>query len=146
IEPSSDALDRAKLHVNAYLKDESKIRLVNKYLDDVEKSDIDTNGGESVILHFFSNILDIPQIDLKKLAQLVGENVRGEHYFFCVSPLIEGRSHRLDAFYNYFNTVNSPTVFSNIEETENQLELLAEDAQLWDVLRRYTLKLKVFKF
>ncbi len=144
IEPSTEALDRAKLHTNIYLKDESKIHLVNKFLDDVEKDEIGTN--DSITLHFFSNILDVPEIDLKKLAQLVGENVNGEHYFFCVSPLIEGRSHRLDAFYNYFNIVNTPTVFSNVEESENQLQLLAEDAHLKDVARKYTLKLKVFKF
>lgn len=144
IEPSEQALERAKLHTNVYLNDETKIELVNKYLDDVEKKDIATN--QSITLHFFSNIIDVPQIDLKKLAQLVGENVSGEHYFFCVSPLIEGRSHRLDAFYNYFNIVNTPTVFSNAETSENQLQLLAEDAHLKDVARKYTLKLKVFKF
>lgn len=144
IEPSEQALDRAKLHTNVYLNDETRIQLVNKKLDDVEKIDIETN--QSVTLHFFSNILDIPEIDLKKLAQLVGENVNGEHYFFCVSPLIEGRSHRLDAFYNYFNIVNTPTVFSNIQKSENKLQLIAEDAHLKDVVRKYTLKLKVFKF
>ncbi|MBK8735888.1 MAG: hypothetical protein IPL98_08305 [Saprospiraceae bacterium] len=144
IEPSEQALGRAKLHTNVYLNDEPKIQLVNKYLDDVEKTDIEIN--QSITVHFFSNILDVPQIDLKKLAQLVGENVRGEHYFFCVSPLIEGRSHRLDAFYNYFNLVNTPTVFSNLEQSENQLQFLAEDAHLKDITRKYTLKLKVFKF
>lgn len=141
IEPSEKALERAKQHTNVYLKDETKIQLVNKYLDDVEKDDIETN--QSITLHFFSNILDVPQIDLKKLAQLVGENVSGEHYFFCVSPLIEGRSHRLDAFYNYFDV---PTVFSDFEKSENKLNLLAEDAHGKDVYRKYTLKLKVFKF
>ncbi len=144
IEPSKHALERAKQHTKVYLKDENKIQLVNKYLDDVEKEDLESN--QSITIHFFSNILDIPQIDLKKLAQLVGENVSGEHYFFCVSPLIEGRSHRLDAFYNYFNIVNAPKVFSNIQKSENKLQLLAEDAHLKDVARKYTLKLKVFKF
>lgn len=144
IEPSEQALERAKLHTKIYLNDETKIQLVNKYLDDVEKTDIETN--QPITVHFFSNILDIPQINLKKLAHLVGENVSGEHYFFCVSPLIEGRSHRLDAFYNYFNLVNIPTVFSNLEQSENQLQLLAEDAHLKDITRKYTLKLKVFKF
>ena len=141
IEPSAQALERAKLHTNVYIKDETKIQLVNKYLDEVERTDIETN--QSITIHFFSNILDVPQIDLKKLAQLVGENVVGEHYFFCVSPLIEGRSHRLDAFYNYFDL---PPVFSDFEQSENKLNLLAEDAHGKDVFRKYTLKLKVFKF
>jgi superfamily II DNA helicase RecQ len=141
IEPSEQALERAKLHTKVYIKDDSKIELVNKYLDNVEKTEIETN--QSITVHFFSNILDVPQIDLKKLAQLVGENVSGEHYFFCVSPLIEGRSHRLDAFYNYFDL---PPVFSDFEQSENKLNLLAEDAHGKDVFRKYTLKLKVFKF
>jgi superfamily II DNA helicase RecQ len=144
IEPSSKALNRAKLYSNLYLKDESKIRLVKKFLDDVTKEDIETE--ESITLHFFSNILDVPQIDLKSLAQLVGENVNGEHYFFCVSPLISGRSHRLDVFYNYFNTVNRPPVFSEVEESQNPLQLIGEDAHLKDQFRNYTLKMKVFKF
>lgn len=144
VEPSAQALERAKLHINHYLKDESKIRLVNKFLDDVNQSDIQTN--DSITLHFFSNILDVPQINLKKLAKLVGENVSSEHYFFCVSPLIEGRSHRLDVFYNYFNIANAPQVISNSEKSENQLQLLAEDSHFKDVARNYTLKLKVFKF
>jgi superfamily II DNA helicase RecQ len=141
IEPSEQALERAKLHTNLYIKDETKIQLVKKYLDEVERTDIETN--QSITIHFFSNILDVPQIDLKKLAQLVGKNVVGEHFFFCVSPLIEGRSHRLDAFYNYFNL---PPVFSDFEQSDNKLNLLAEDAHGKDVFRKYTLKLKVFKF
>ena len=141
IEPSEQALQRAKQHANIYFKDETKIQCISKYLDDLEKADIETI--QSITVHFFSNILDVPQIDLKKIAQLVGENINGEHYFFCVSPLIEGRSHRLDVFYNYFN---SPTVLSNIEQSENKLNLLAEDSHGKDVFRKYTLKLKVFKF
>ena len=141
IEPSKQALERAKQHIDVYLKDETRIQLVHKYLDDVEKEDIETN--QSITLHFFSNILDVPQIDLKNLAQLVGKNISGEHYFFCVSPLIEGRSHRLDAFFNYFDL---PTVYSDFEKSENKLSLLAEDAHGKDVYRKYTLKLKVFKF
>jgi superfamily II DNA helicase RecQ len=141
IEPSQKALERAKIHVNLYLKDDTKIKTVRKYLDDVDKSDILTS--ESTTIHFFSNIIDVPQIDLKKLAQLVGENITGEHYFLCVSPLISGRSQRLDAFYNYFQ---SPTNFSDLEESENKINLLADDSHNRDVFRNYTLKLKVFKF
>ncbi len=85
VEPSKLALSKAILHTNAYLKDESKIRSINKFLDNVEKSDIENSNA--VTIHFFSNILDISTIDLKNLAKLVGENIVGEHYFFCVGPL-----------------------------------------------------------
>ena len=38
IEPSESALNRAKLHVAAYLKDTSNILLKNKFIDDVVES------------------------------------------------------------------------------------------------------------
>jgi len=137
IEPSTMALERATLHTNAYLKDENKIKTVNEFLDDVKKSDIATN--QSVTLHFFSNILDIQQIDLQKLAKLVGENINGEHYFFCVGPNNAG-SNRIDYFYNHFN---SPDIISNEEQGEHTLELLAEET---NNQRLRSIKLKIFKF
>jgi ATP-dependent DNA helicase RecQ len=112
IEPSEKALSRAKLHVNAYLKDENKIQTVNKYLDDVTDNDIITDTP--VVLHFFSNILDIKEIDLKKLAQKVGNNETCEQYLFCVSPLVpNGGSRRIDAFYRYFNQPNETVEYEN---------------------------------
>lgn len=143
IEPSELALERAKFHTNLYLKDESKIETKCKYLDDVQKSDIETN--QSITLHFFSNILDIQQIDLLKLAQLFENKSNGEHYFFCVGPL-NNNNNRIDEFYNFFNSVNTPNVLSNLQESDNKLDLLVEDAHKKDIEKNYTLKLKVFKF
>lgn len=137
IEPSTMALERATLHTNAYLKNESKVKTINKFLDDVEKQDIVTN--QPFTLHFFSNILDIPQIDLYKLAKLVGENVNGEHYFFCVGPNNRG-SNRIDDFYNHFN---NPDILSNEEEGEHTLELLVEEITSQKLS---SIKLKIFKF
>jgi superfamily II DNA helicase RecQ/very-short-patch-repair endonuclease len=140
IEPSELALERAKLHVNTYIKNENKIKTICKYLDDIDKSDLETD--QPITIHFFSNILDIPKIDLKKLAQNVGENVIGEHYFFCVGPLNYGNL-RIDAFYNYFK---NPSILFNIERSENKLQMIAEDVRQKSLLQNYTLKLKVFKF
>jgi len=137
IEPSTMALERATLHTNAYLKDENKIKAVNKFLDDVEKYDIPIN--QPVTLHFFSNILDIQQIDLHKLAKLVGENVNGEHYFFCIGPN-NARSNRIDDFYKHFN---NPDILSNDEQGEHTLELLAEEI---NSQRLKSIKLIIFKF
>ncbi|WP_185204699.1 hypothetical protein [Chryseobacterium sp. C3] len=143
IEPSEQALDRAKKHVNLYIKDENKIETKCKFLNDIQKSDVITK--ESVTLHFFSNILDIPQIDLMKLAQLFENKSKGEHYFFCVGPL-NNNNNRIDEFYNFFNSVNTPNVLSNLEKSDNKLDLLLEDEHERDIEKNYTLKLKVFKF
>jgi hypothetical protein len=143
IEPSKLALERAKLHTNLYLKDESKIKTICKYLNDVQKSDIHTS--QPITLHFFSNILDIQQIDLLKLAKLFENKSKGEHYFFCIGPLIPGNN-RIDDFYELFNSVNTPNVISNLQKSDNHLDLLQEDEHKKDIERKYTLKLKIFKF
>jgi hypothetical protein len=98
IEPSNVALDRAKLHLNAYIKNENIILPVNKLIDDVEKEDIETET--SVTLHFFSNILDIEQIKINRLARLISANANGEHYFICSGPLCQGRE-RINLLFNY---------------------------------------------
>jgi hypothetical protein len=136
IEPSEMALNRAKLHINAYLKDENKIQATNKYLDDDTIEDIKANTD--IVLHFFSNILDIKYINLQKLAKLIGTNVVGEHYFFCVSPLCKG-CERIDTFYSYFN---SPEMLSDFEDN-NAIEILCDEV---DNQRSRTMKLKLFKF
>ncbi len=128
IEPSEMALKRAILHVNSYLNADNKtIRIVNKYIADVTKSDIENK--QQISLHFFSNILDISTIDLKKLAALVGDNIVGEHYFFCVGPL-NFNSTRIEEFAKHLNITDEQL----IEHKHGQL-----------TNTRGTIKLLVFK-
>ena len=100
IEPSDTTRNRAKIHVNAYLKDETKIHTISKGLDDVAKDDMITNTP--ITLHFFSNILSVPYFDLKKLANLIGNDVNGVHYLICVDPL-NCQNQRMLAFFRYFD-------------------------------------------
>lgn len=118
IEPSEVARDRAKTHVNAYLRDEDKIVVIGKYIDDVKVDDIVSD--EPVTLHLFSNILDIPSIDLLRLANSIKISLKGLHYFFCWGPLNQGNN-RIDSFWNYFNEADS--VFFN---THSKQEYNAE--------------------
>lgn len=122
IEPSEPAINRAKLHVEAFIKDSNKIKLVNKYLDDVAKKDI--YSDTPVVLHFFSNIIDIETINLKKLAQNVDDNSK-EQYVFCITPLNYGNK-RVEAFFNYFDepeTIANEEVI-NLPKTKRSLKLL----------------------
>lgn len=112
IEPSDAARERAAIHVSAYLGKTGKIIELGKYLDNV--SEIDIKGDSPVTYHFFSNILDIDSIDLKMLAEKVGRNVQGQHYFFCISPMNNG-NRRIDRFYEYFN---APETFMNESQSE----------------------------
>ena len=112
IDPSDVVRERAEIHVRAYLGEGVQISGVGKYLNNVTKEDI--KGSSSVTFHFFSNILDIKSIDLKALAEMVGLNVQGQHYFFCVGPM-NSSNRRIDRFYEYFN---SPEVFVNEANSE----------------------------
>ena len=112
IEPSEVARERAAIHVGAYVDANVTVSCIGKYLDDIKPEDI--AGDSPVTIHFFSNILDIGSIDLKSLAEKVGSNVQGQHYFFCISPMNSG-NRRIDRFYEYFN---APETFMNETASE----------------------------
>ena len=112
IEPSSAALERATIHVRAYVNDNIPISCIDQYLNDVTQGEI--AGDSPVTIHFFSNILDIDSIDLKSLAEKVGSNVNGQHLFFCISPMNSG-NRRIDRFYEYFN---APATFMDEAASE----------------------------
>ena len=112
IEPSDAARERAAIHVGAYVGSNVTVSCIGNYLDDVKPEDI--AGDSPVTIHFFSNILDIGSIDLKSLAEKVGSNVQGQHYFFCISPMNSG-NRRIDRFYEYFN---APETFMNETASE----------------------------
>lgn len=135
IEPSIVAIDRAKTHVNAYLRNENKTIVIGKYIDDVTVEEIASE--EPVTLHLFSNILDITSIDLLRLANCIKTNLKGLHYFFCWGPLNQGNN-RIDSFWNYFNEADS--VFFN---THNKQEYNAEGRLIKTY--SYTAKNRVFK-
>lgn len=126
IEPSQMALERAKLHVEAYLQNAGEVTTIQEYLNEVTHNDINTNTP--IVIHFFSNILDIKDIDLKALSELVSSDIAEEHYIFCISPLNFGCD-RIGEFYRYFQ----------------EAEMIAEENIARMPVSRKTLKLLVFK-
>ena len=101
IEPSNTALNRAFLHVSAYNVAEGNISKMNRFFEDINADDLNSNSGLPV-LHIFSNILDVEQIDLKHLSKIIDTNVNTINYLLCVGPINFGNK-RIDAFCNYFN-------------------------------------------
>src|SRR5690606_22213747 len=101
IEPSIKALDRALLHTSVFLNGEAQIKTINQFFESISENEIEGSPGVPVI-HIFSNILDIEQIDLKSLAFLVDSNVVSDNYLVCVGPL-NATNRRIDAFYQYFS-------------------------------------------
>ena len=113
IEPSSSALSRARLNVSRCVSDDVYIEPINLYLpatDNNDKTITSLHIEEPICIHLFSNILDIPVIDLKSLAYIIGLSGY-RHYFLCVGPVNSGNA-RLEQFCRYFNIQNED-IFSN---------------------------------
>lgn len=135
IEPSELALIRAQIHVDAYLSNSDIIMPVKKYLDDV--SEVDIKSEQPVTIHLFSNILDIPSIDLQQLSNTIKDGLSGKHYFICLGPLNNGNN-RIDVFWDYFSEAN--TIFQN----SHGKQVYNEQGQLIGTYS-YTAKNRVFK-
>ena len=100
IEPSAVAIKRANEHVLKYTSS-AEISLVNKFIDDVKVSDIRASN-DTLVLHFFSNILDIPSVHLDMLSDLIKDNLKAEQILFCVGPQNAGVS-RIAEFSKMFD-------------------------------------------
>lgn len=100
VEPSSPAVKRANAHLKKYTSS-AKIYVVNKYIDDVDESDAEV-PDDSLVIHFFSNILDITTVHLDKLSDLIRNCIRAEQLFFCVGPQNAGSS-RIAEFAKMFD-------------------------------------------
>ena len=135
IEPSMVALNRAENHVKAYLQNDDNAVLIKKYLDDVTEDEI--KSTQPVTIHLFSNILDIPSIDLLQLANRIKKNLKGQHFFFCWGPLNYGNS-RIDSFWNYFNEADFIFYNSHSKQEYNKEGKLIKSY-------KYTAKNRVFK-
>ena len=71
IEPSPEALERATTHVCPYnqVSEDTEIVTLNKCIDEVDLSEIRSKA--ELTMHFFSNVLDIESINLRRLARIV---------------------------------------------------------------------------
>ena len=119
IEPSDAALTRAKFNVS-HAVDVNRvfIEAENYYLPSIEGNDNAIGGlhiEEPICIHLFSNILDIPDIDLKELALLIG-NSGYKQYFLCVGPMNFGNN-RIDAFSQYFK-LDRNAIFSDVRSAQ----------------------------
>jgi len=76
-------------------------------------------------IHIFSNILDVSVVNETKIAKLLfnlleNESYKGEHYFFCMSPVYGSAKSKILKFVNQFkNRFNNR--FSKIRETSEPI-------------------------
>lgn len=112
IEPSNVALSRAKINVTHKVKGGSSVHTVQKYLPGYSDN---PNCIESIqidhpyVIHLFSNILDIPSVNIEKLAKMIVSAGRN-NFVLCMGPL-NPNQWRMRAFAGYFHGAE---FFSNI--------------------------------
>lgn len=116
VEPCGETLSRAAVNVEKATNGCVFINSVNEYMPPTEK-----DGNEDCldeisyfyhyVIHVFSNILDVPGIDLCRLAQLT--SVSGhQHYILCMGP-VNRNSFRIDQFCSIFG---KQELFSDISD------------------------------
>ena len=115
IEPSEIALNRAVDLVKCYQnQNDFELKSYANFFESLDQSEI-ISQSDLPIVHIFSNILDVAQIDLKYLASLVDGNKNKNQFLVCVGPL-NPMNQRIDAFLNYFNPKNR-NVLHQFEDT-----------------------------
>lgn len=133
IEPSSIAIERAKIHVLHYDKT-IKIETINKGFDAIMPSEVSMSCSFPV-LHLFSNILDYEGYELTHLEKIVENCSKGKNYFICASPHInEIKTARLASFERYFS---NKVGYKHIYDIENT-------AGTWE--NNWTRVLRIFRY
>ena len=110
IEPSSSTLTRAHQNVKQATNNRVIINPINSYLPSSSSTHtINLHFEHHHVFHIFSNILDVEQIELSKLAKLL--EISGHtHYILCMGPM-NANAFRIDRFaemfqpYGYFSNI-----------------------------------------
>lgn len=97
IEPSSLALSRAELLCSCFYPD-AEITAINEPFDSLTADDISV-PSEELIIHLFSNILDIESYNLQHLIQTVTNLTSDNNEYIIVSPIQNAlKTQRLKTF------------------------------------------------
>lgn len=133
VEPSKASLDRAIINVSKATYNRVRIMPLNEYLPSISNDSYvnSIHFEQSYIFHIFSNILDVPEIDLATLAKCMA--VPGHtHYILCMGPL-NANAFRIDRFFGLFTQTE---LFSDISNCDY--------GRTSDTNYRYTCKTKAF--
>lgn len=114
VEPSSFTLKRAIDNIICATNGSITISKVNCYLPGNDSQDEIEGISYSMqnVIHVFSNILDVINIDLVKLSKMVSTSGR-RHYILCIGP-VNSHSYRIEQFCSIFG---EQFFFSNIHDS-----------------------------
>ena len=103
IEPSEHALVRAVCNISMLTHNRVVVDAINKFMPSKDKSsdEIKELGYTYTnVIHIFSNILDVPVIDLASVARMVASS-HGNHFLLCIGPK-NGSAFRIEQFCSVF--------------------------------------------
>ncbi|MBL6433544.1 MAG: AAA family ATPase [Muribaculaceae bacterium] len=104
IEPSEKALIRATLNIKQLTHNVVEIDPKNKYLPSLgisEENSLSPIGYKySNVIHVFSNILDVQNINLGSVARMVA-SAHGKHFILCIGPK-NSAAYRIERFCSVF--------------------------------------------
>lgn len=114
IEPSRHALSRAVCNVVKLTNNNFEVEAKNKFLPTTGADTVDTLTSLGYtyknIIHVFSNILDVKDIDLARVARMVATS-HGKHFVLCVGPK-NSAAYRIEQFCSVFG---EQSYFSRID-------------------------------
>ena len=114
IEPSKQALNRATSNLLKLTQNGIQVEAINRYMpsNNCSSEDVMTPVGYRYanIIHIFSNILDVQEIDLASVAHFVASS-HGKHFILCIGPK-NAASYRIEQFCSIFG---SQHFFSKID-------------------------------
>lgn len=136
IEPSQVALQRGIKYIRQALSSQEfetiNIKPLNKHLDELEDRDI-CNDFQSPKLHVFSNILDVKEINLSRIANLIVKNRQKSDYFLCISPKKYSGKTRVNEFYNEISSqVACSTIDANDQNFLRKIYLMTRGSYIDD--------------
>lgn len=113
VEPSQVALNRAESFVRRFTNSQVEICIINKNIPSIAESNelSEVVVKAPIVIHLFSNILDINTISLRWLAKKIASYAKTQH-IVSVGPLMKNYS-RLSDFSNFFP---EKTIFSRIAQ------------------------------
>lgn len=114
VEPSPHTLARAEANVQHMLGSRDLVTAIKAYLPGTkDQPKYNPQYSARIVIHLFSNVLDINGIDLNELASVVARP-KHIHYFICIGPLNKG-SQRIDDFWRIFG---EPECFADRKDKE----------------------------
>ncbi len=113
IEPSKLAIKRAALHARKIFPN-AEIKTIKKDFDNLSTTDIQMTDDQ-IVLHLFSNVLDMEYFNIEHLAGLIDQN-KAYNLLICVGPYINDfKNQRLNDFISCFQYANTIADYENKE-------------------------------